>query len=167
MNHLRDTTAYTPQAIIDGQRSVVGSRERDILRAIQESASRPRLEIQIKSGAAASGAVSLNVRAENVEKMATGSGDIAEIWVAIAERNLKSDVKEGENAGRNLRHSLVLRSLKKLGTASASNKPAYEATAQVKLSREWKHQDLEMIVFAQEKRSRKVLGVASAELSGN
>jgi hypothetical protein len=65
-----------------------------------------------------------------------------------------------------LRHSSVLRSLKKLGVASAKGNPAFEGSTQVTLRREWKSQNIEAIVFAQEKKSKQVLGITVARPAG-
>jgi hypothetical protein len=164
VDRLKENTAYTPQVVIDGQRSIVGVREREILQSIQESARQPRAEIEANlETPAADGALKLHVRAGKLE---SASNDSAEIWLAIAERDLDSKVNDGENAGKELRHSSVLRSLKKLGVASAKGNPAFEGSTQVKLSREWKSQNIEAIVFAQEKKSKQVLGIAVARPAG-
>jgi len=159
VDRLKENTAYTPQAVIDGQRSVVGVHEREVLQSIRESARESQSEIEANlETPAADGLLNVHVRAAKLEP---SGNDSVEIWLAITEKDLASKVNKGENAGRELSHSVVLRSLKKLGVASA-NGGTFDGSAQAKLSRDWKPQNVEAIVFAQEKKSRRVLGVAIA-----
>ena len=160
VDRLNEKSAYTPQAVIDGQRSIVGVRERELLQSIQESARQSQSEIEANLEAfATDGVLKVHVRAAKLEPSAK---DSVEIWLAIAEKNLASQVNKGENAGRELSHSAVLRFLKKLGTANGNGGATFDGSAQVKLNRDWKPQNIETIVFAQEKKSRRVLGVAVA-----
>ena len=160
VDRLKENTAYTPQAVIDGQRSVVGVRERELLNSIQESARQTQAEMEANLEApAADGTLKVHVRAT---KLQPSANDSVEIWLAIAEKNLASQVNKGENAGRELSHSAVLRSLKKLGVASGNGGATFDGSTQAKLNRDWKPQNIEAIVFAQERKSRRILGAAEA-----
>lgn len=158
VDHLKEKTAFTPQAVIDGQHSVVGAREREIVQAIQQSAQQPRTQIEVTVESAPADSV-LKVHAR-VGKLAASAGDSVEVWLAIAEKDLAQKVAAGENEGKELRHSAVLRSLKKLGVAKDKGDTSFDGSAQIKLNREWKSQNIEAMVFAQEKKSRRILGVA-------
>ena len=158
VDRFKGATAYTPELVIDGQRSIVGSRTQEILDAIQESARRERANVTAKlQGPVADRALKVDVRVDN---LSFAQGDAPEIWLAIAERNVASNVKAGENAGKELRHSVVLRSLKKVGAANSKSEPALSGTAEAKLGRDWKADNIEVIVLVQEKKSRHVLGAA-------
>jgi len=165
VDRLKENTAYTPQAIISGERSVVGARERDILQAIQQSAQQPRVDIDATlESPSDDGALKMRVRAG---KLPSVPDDTVEIWLAIAEKDVGQRVSKGENAGRELRHSAVLRSLKKLGVAKGNSDISFEGSSQFKLNRDWNSQNIEAIAFAQQKRSKLVLGVAVAKPAGN
>jgi len=158
VDHLKENSSFTPQIVVDGQHSVIGGREREILQAIMDASREPRADVSLTEESGAGGPVNLHVR---VGKFTATPGDLPEVWLGVAERNLSSSVTGGENAGKELRHSAVLRSLKKLGTATAPGESSYEGAAAIKLKREWKRENLEWIAFVQEKKSRKVLGAAA------
>ena len=165
VDRFKENTAYTPQAIIAGEHSIVGVRDREILQAIQQSAQQPRVDIDATTEPLANdGALRVHVR---VGKLPSMADDSVELWLAIAERDVAQKVKSGENAGRELRHSAVLRSLRKLGVAKGNADVSFEASPQSKLSHDWKSQNIEAIIIAQEKKSRRVLGVAVARLAGS
>src|SRR5215475_9018974 len=148
VDRLKENSPYTPQAVIDGQRSVVGVHEREIVQAIRQSAQQPQAEIELTLEPLTSdGTLKLRVHAG---RLPTAASDSAEVWLAIAEKDLGQKVSQGENAGRELRHSAVLRSLKKLGTASTNGETAFDASAQAKLNRAWKSQNLAEVVFLQD-----------------
>ena len=159
VDHFKENSAYTPQAVIDGQRSIVGVRERAIENAIQQSAQQPQGQLDVTlEPPTPDGVLKFHVRGG---KLPSVPNDSVEIWLAIAEKDVAQKVSNGENAGRELRHSAVLRSLKKLGTA-ASGDTSFETSSQTKLNRDWNRQNLQVIIFAQEKKSKRVVGVALA-----
>lgn len=89
----------------------------------------------------------------------------AEVWLAVTESNLESDVKSGENAGKNLRHASVLRSLRKLGAATTGSNPSFATTVQVKLKPFRKRDNLRIVAFLQEKKTLRILGAGYAFVS--
>jgi hypothetical protein len=76
----------------------------------------------------------------------------------VAEDNLASNVKRGENAGKNLEHISVVRELKAIGKIEA-NSDNYEQNAAFALQPDWKKENLKFVVFIQENESRKILGI--------
>jgi hypothetical protein len=81
--------------------------------------------------------------------------------LAIAESGLLSKVSRGENAGRELTHSAVIRKLTRLGTLDG---PSFSAQPIVRLDSAWNQQFTKVVVFLQERASRRVLGVAAMKL---
>jgi hypothetical protein len=86
--------------------------------------------------------------------------------MALTEGGLETAVKAGENAGRNLRHAAILRSLHKIGAVPARNSSAFVVNQQVKFKSNWKRENLRIVVFVQERRSLRILGAASARVTG-
>src|SRR2546429_307320 len=77
-----------------------------------------------------------------------------------SETGLHSAVTRGENAGENLHHAAVVRSMRKIGEAKADGVTAFAGDASVPLQREWKRENLRAVLFVQEKKSRRILGAA-------
>jgi hypothetical protein len=156
---------YTPQMVVDGESQFVGSDARDASLAIRKAASSPKTAVEITAGTpdrigAQNFAVSINKLA------GTTQGDVAEVWLAVTEDGLRSSVNRGENAGQVLAHVATLRSLHKIGIAEAHDAaPAFAAEPRVKLDSHWNRENLAVVVFVQERRSRKIIGAASLRIT--
>jgi hypothetical protein len=160
VSRLKQKEPYTPQMVVDGQMQLVGGQERPAEQAIQQAATQPKTEVNLTpENSGADGTQQYKV---HVGKLAGNSDrDTAEIWLAVSESGLGSSVNAGENAGKDLHHAPVLRSLHKVGVASPKGDTAYEGSTRVKLNRDWKKQNLQVAVFVQEKKSMHILGAAS------
>jgi hypothetical protein len=147
----RDTGPYTPEMVIDGGTGFVGSESAQALRAIAQAARAPKATVRIST---APGKVS--IQAEGVK----GSADVL---LAITERNLLSAVARGENAGRKLPHTAVVRWLHVVGKTRRGE--AFTAEVNASPEKSWKLENLRAVVFLQDRSSRKMLGAAEAPLA--
>ncbi len=163
---------YTPQMIVDGRTEFVGSSEGRARQAILQEARAPKAAVHLRwapipSGqardlAAAKSAalgIPLDVRVEQLGE--TTTGDTPEVYLAITESNLHSEVLRGENAGSKFDHFAVVRELKPIGTANPQAATAFSAQQVVRLAPTWKRENLRAVVFVQERHSRRVLGAAA------
>ena len=152
---------YTPQMIVDGREEFVGSNAARAQQAITRAAQSPKLTVQLtwQPSAAPGGGPSLAVRIEQL--VASASGDTAEVFLAITEDNLHSNVLRGENAGSRFDHFAVVRELHSIGKADPHAALAFDARTSVNLSSTWKRENLRVVVFAQERRSRHILALAA------
>ena len=82
----------------------------------------------------------------------------ATVFLAIAENNLASNVKRGENAGKNLEHTSVVRELKTLAKVEAKS-GSFEQETALNNQPNWKAENLSYVVFIQENESRKIIGI--------
>jgi hypothetical protein len=160
----RSDTIYTPQMVVDGQAEFVGSDGRKAQDAIAKVARAPKATVQLTRGKNPAGeksnAIQLQVRVENLP--AVSAGDTAEVFLAITESHLHSSVSRGENAGRRLSHTAVVRQLSIIGRVSATT--SFTAEPIVTLASGWKQENLRAVVFVQERASRRVLGAAAIGL---
>jgi hypothetical protein len=86
-------------------------------------------------------------------------GAEAEVLLALTEDGLRSDVVRGENAGRKLAHTAVVRKLVSLGSVKLAT--GNQFTTEQGLNKEWKKDRLRAVVFVQERASRRILGAAT------
>jgi hypothetical protein len=152
---------YTPQMVVDGQSELVGSRSAAAWEAIQKAANQPKAEIVLGTGANSSpGKPAFEVQIKSLGGVSIrGETDL---WIAVTEKGLQTDVKAGENSGETLKHAAVVRSLGKIETL---HDPAgYDRQIQVPIDPGWKKENLAMVVFLAEKDSRRILGAATAPL---
>jgi hypothetical protein len=158
----KDKEPYTPQMIVDGQTQFLGD-EAQAKQLIQQAATQPKTEIVLAAENFSADGAQLKL---HVGKL-TGNTeqDSAEVWVAVVECELQSNVGAGENAGKTLRHAPVLRSLRKMGVASLKGDSAFETSTRVKFKTDWKTKNLRVVAFVQEKKSMRILGAASIGVS--
>jgi hypothetical protein len=155
--------AYTPQMVVDGQDEFVGSRERQAWGVIEQAGSRNKAEVSVTAG-------ELEEDGTQIFRIRVGSllnsapGDKPEIWMAITETGLHSDVKRGENAGEDLHHAAVVRKLRKIGSANGPGETAYASEEKVKMDRGWKRENTQVVIFVQEQKSKRILGAGSVRL---
>lgn len=147
----RDSGPYTPEMVVDGVTGFVGNQSADALKAIAQAGRSAKSLVRVTAG---SGKISIR---------ADGAKHAAEVVVAITERNLLSNVARGENAGRKLTHTAVVRWLRVVGKTKPGEPFALEVNAMADKS--WKPENLQAVVFLQEESSRKVLGAAEAPLA--
>ncbi|MHB8756340.1 MAG: DUF1223 domain-containing protein [Candidatus Acidiferrales bacterium] len=156
---------YTPEMVVDGQSQFVGSNVREAVAAIEKAEHGPETNVTIGGGKmdgkdSENFAVSVGTLEGNAPK------DQAEVWLAVVEDGLHSSVTRGENAGHVLYHAAVLRSLHKIGVARANGRASFTGNALVKFKSNWKRENLRVVVFVQEKKSRAILGAASTKIEG-
>lgn len=138
---------YTPQMVVNGQFEFVGSLAGKAREAITEaSAQAPAAEVQISP--AGSNKLLLKV---------TGSLP-ADVMLAITEDNLTTNVGGGENDGRVLHHSAVVRELRRLGHVQNGS---FSTTVPLTTRQGWKRDDLRAVVFVQDEASGQIFGAAS------
>src|SRR5260370_710165 len=62
-------------------------------------------------------------------------GDSAEVWLPVTETGLHSAVTRGENAGEDLHHAAVVRSMRKIGEAKGDGETSFAGDASVPLQK--------------------------------
>jgi len=154
---------YTPQMVVDGQAEFVGSNSEKARTAIARLAKIPKAEVTIDSAQAETAStIKLKISVAKLPKLSTG--DIAEVLLAITETNISSQVVRGENTGRKLNHTAVVRELRSLGSVASSTKP-FETETTVMLGKDWKRGNLKAVTFVQERKQKRILGAALVKLA--
>ena len=138
---------YTPQMIVDGQTQFVGSNLDTANKAISDSAKNQKATIEM-----------LKANDKLAVKISDAPAhDDSYVWLAIAEDDLKTNVRRGENGGKTLDHVSVAREMRLLGTLASTDK-TFEAESALQLNSAWKKENLKFVVFVQGKDSKKVFG---------
>jgi hypothetical protein len=141
---------FTPELIVQGQR-------------VLDAAERVRPSDWLARAAAQpSAAVTLDRRADRVTVHVTdipklAGDDVAEVFVAVTELGLVSEVRAGENRGRELQHGPVVRALVRVGEARG---PEFTGTITLALQPAWHEQALRFTAFVQARNARSILGAA-------
>jgi hypothetical protein len=160
---LGNRNPYTPQIVVDGSVEFSGGRAEQALQSIAAAAERAKVPVTLAEASRdkpGKGTFSVEVG----KLLASPKGGAAEVWLAITETGLHSSVTRGENAGHELRHAAVVRSMRKIGEAKPDRDVSFSSSdAAVSLRKEWNRDRLKAVAFVQEKNSLRILG--SAEIS--
>jgi hypothetical protein len=156
-------SAYTPQMVVDGRYEFVGSRSAEAMKTIAASAAQTRAGVTVLgSGLASSGREQWSIF---VDKLDAASSEPAEVWLAVTETHLHTKVGAGENAGHDLPHAAVVRQLTKIAAVDGRKQQTFSAAPSISFSPHWKKENLRVVVFIQEKKSRRIVGAASAKVN--
>jgi hypothetical protein len=151
-----DGRVYTPQMIVDGHDEFNGSDEGAARKFLQAAAERPHLPLRIDARAQGP-----TLRLTIDLPAAPPDGEPVDVVVALTEDDLTSAVQRGENGGRTLTHSAVVRKLESLGTLE---REAFVADGQLSIDRTWKTGKMRAVAWLQGRRTRHVYGTAAAAL---
>lgn len=141
---------YTPQLVVDGESQLVGSDSAGAENAIVQAASRLQESDVELSWESPDKLLVVATAKENAPS--------AQVLMAITEDSLASNVAAGENGGHVLHHSAVVRDLRLLGQLSHGR---LQIEVPIKSAKDWKPQDLRLVVFLQGAPVGPIIGAAS------
>jgi hypothetical protein len=137
---------YTPQAVVNGEKELVGSKENQLRGLIREQLKgepSSLIELSAKKGERATISVSYKVSNENN----------AVLNIALVQLTASTDVKRGENNGRKLNHINIVRGLQTiLLNKDADSKTDFQVPPGLTAK------DLKVIAFVQNEKDMKITG---------
>lgn len=142
---------YTPQMVVDGQAEFVGGDGARAAREIQRAAQTVKARVKLEWPAPGK---------LQVDVTGVPGGGPADVFLALTEGGLEIDVRRGENGGRRLAHTAVVRRLTRLGRVE-DHSAAFMVTVPVTADTRWRRDQLRAVVFVQETRRKRILGAAS------
>lgn len=161
---LGNGNAYTPQMVVDGTVEFVGSHMEKARATIAKAASSNKTAILLTNVNSNSAEVlEFSVKVGKLDTVSRG--DAAEVWLAITETGLHSEVTRGENAGEDLHHAAIVRTMRRIGQSKVGGEVSFAGNISVPLHKEWKRDGLKAVVFVQEERSRRILGAAEIRVA--
>jgi len=156
----RSNRIYTPQLVVNGRTECVGSQPGEVRQRLSDALAAPSAGrvILAVDPPTADGRLRVKVGAKLAKTVAKGDLDL---WVAIWETGLVTEVGAGENARRTLHNDYVVRRLEKAlvlpGTAGA------ERSGEIVLGvdKRWKTDQLGVAAFLQDPATFQIHGAAS------
>jgi len=141
----RSRLVYTPQFLRNGRDWRSGGSPLDGL-----GETRPGAVIALELGPASGGHLSVGGEVRVAAAIA-----VVEVWLALYENNLESQVRAGENAGKTLRHDYVVRRL--IGPLTPDKEGRLSLRQDIAFDAGWKRVDLGVAAFVQDKSSGEIL----------
>ena len=154
---------YTPQIIVDGTSQFVGSDEALADKAFAKALTKPKITMRLTS-------ISISATDVLLAHLETGALQesfglhVADVYVAVALNRAESQVAHGENAGRTLTHTAVVRSIVRVGSIRQGQ--AFAQDIQIKLDPGTDAHNLRLITFVQEPGQGRVIGGAMHAVDG-
>lgn len=141
---------YTPQLVVDGQTQLVGNDSSGAENAIAQAAGREQqVDVQLSWK---------DSQTLQVVATAADTNTAAQVLLAITENGLSTSVAAGENGGRVLHHSAVVRDFRVLGQLSHG---LLQTDVPLQPAKDWKLKDLRLVVFAQSSPAGPIAGAAA------
>lgn len=150
--------AYTPQLVINGRSDATGGTQREALQKIAEAAKLPAAQVGLKIVTVSPHSADFSIALGDVPPEARS----AQLWLAVTERGLSSDVLRGENGGHRLIHAAVLRSLTRVKLPHGDHQTLTEVPVSVILDPMWRLENLRFVAFVQDAKTLRILGAAAS-----
>lgn len=146
--------AYTPQLVIDGQREVVGAREREAHAAVADAARVPKAKVQL-----ARDGDKLSVTATGIADV--GGSDAIDVVLAITEDGLTSR----ESSAGTVVHGPVVRELRRIASVAGNAQgPFLVKDVEIAIDGSWRRDRLKAVAFLQRSKTLEILGAGVISL---
>jgi hypothetical protein len=152
---------FTPQMIVGGQAGFIGNDADRAFQEILRAAARQLSAVELRTARNARNPELLDLLVQVSDRGARGGSDV---YMAVTEDNLSTNVLRGENSGKMLRHAPVVRSFGVIGKFEPRKTNEVHLTPTLQLPKEWKRDNLRAVVFVQERGSRKITGAGAVDL---
>lgn len=150
---------YTPQFVFNGRdfKGWDNSRLNSAINNTQKSASRANLTLNAVNNS--DGSIVLKATAEAVNP---NDAKKADVFVALYENGLVTQVKAGENNGRELKHDYVVRKL--FGAYQINNINQFNKSFNV--GKSWKDKDAGAVIFVQDSSNGEIIQSLALDFCG-
>lgn len=148
---------YTPQAVVDGAAELVGSDSSALERAVGHAAARSHATVDV-SIVAEGDAFDISVHAGAIPGSLRSD---AEVLVALTEAQARIPIPRGENSGRTLIHTAIVRDLRVVGTVGQQGG---QVRATIRPSPDLARRELRVVAWVQDRNQRTILGAATRPL---
>jgi hypothetical protein len=157
--HFGLSSSYTPQMVIDGTKEVVGSNTQAAQEILIKSSKNPKLAVHILDAKVdPDGSVRARLEVPALQE----SSQKADVYVALALNRAVSQVKRGENTGREISHVAVVRQLVRVGSVGKGG--GFHKDIRLRIRETMPPDGLRLIAFLQSPGPGVVLGAAAVPL---
>jgi hypothetical protein len=146
---------YTPQLVVDGSAQLVGSDRAQAFRAIKIQLNKPKTPIALRATATG------DTAAVNISIDSIGTRSLADIYLVLALDHVRSKVTAGENSGRELTHTSVAYSMKRVGQVGSQ---PFSKQIDLPLRAGSKPSETIMVAFAEDVKTGRIVAAAKTRL---
>lgn len=151
---------YTPQMIVDGTDQFVGNDSAHARRSIQRAAQSEKIPLTLTPPTVADRSISSSLSSTGALRTSQGQADI---YVALVDATDTTDVRNGENGGRRLQHSGVVRTMQRIGTVRDLGQG--QLPFSLKAPNDANPANMRVVAFIQQADQGAILGAASTNVA--
>ena len=152
--------SYTPELIVDGRISVVGSEEIALKAAVAQAMRFRKTRILLSEPTRSGFHLTIHIELSPLPQNLMVHPET--IYVGLADDHVRSEVLRGPNAGRSLNHVAVLRTMMKAGTVSGLAQ--FDGDIGLAIPLGAGSNGLRIVAFEQDDTTGQILGVAQRRL---
>lgn len=157
VTRFRLNSSYTPQMVVDGSIQFVGNDARALQAALEKAAAQPKEDVTIADAQWKNGGVEFAVHA-------APSKPKTRLFAVLAASETQARVTAGENSGRTLEHSAVVRVMKPFGAESGDGRSLRLAAGPL-AHKDEVNGSVRLVVFLVDEKTGYVLGSAEQTLT--
>jgi len=148
-------SSYTPQMVVNGTEQFVGSNAHALIAAVEKEAKTPRQSLAIENAHWDQAAAQFSIHANALAG--------AKLVAVLAADATHQEVSGGENSGRTLHHTAVVRVMKEFGTDAADGRELKLPEGPLTQKNEASG-PVRLVVFLVDRKTGHVLGAAEQTL---
>lgn len=157
--HFKLDSVYTPERVIDGKFEGVGGNAASVKADVEKAAQEQKVQLTLSNVTRNGNQIKFHAASADPGVM----GKDVTLYIALAQDQVHSEVRHGENAGRSLTHVAVVRSLipialPKNGNGAISKDLRLECPAGPSTG------GIRLVAFPQVDRTRQIIGAAASRL---
>lgn len=160
------SSVYTPQVVVNGYAEALGSDRAKVAAAIERAARLPSAAVTVELAgyhpASEFDSARLRITVDGVPPKLRNSR--FDIYLVVTESGLVSRVSQGENQGRELTHTGVVRSLTRIAELLPWKSRAYSATLLAPVARGWDRRKTRAVVYLQDRETQVIAGAAACSI---
>lgn len=160
------SSVYTPQVVVNGYAEALGSDRAKVAAAIERAARLPSAAVTVELAGYHPGSefdsARLRITVDGVPPKLRNSR--FDIYLVVTESGLVSRVSQGENQGRELTHTGVVRSLTRIAELLPWKSRAYSATLLAPVARGWDRRKTRAVVYLQDRETQVIAGAAACSI---
>ena len=148
---------YTPQMIVDGRYEFVGHQKSKALKAIS-LASQKKVDASLfLKNTIKKNKLRTFIKLKKIKNLIF---DHSSLYFIIAEKNLKTKIRKGENKGKVLHYASVVRYMKKIDSFSTFSLPKEKVwKKEIPLLKYWDREKLMYVAFLQSENDGHIMGI--------
>ncbi|MEZ5330535.1 MAG: DUF1223 domain-containing protein [Thermoanaerobaculia bacterium] len=160
-NRVLGEPPYTPQLVVAGRTAMVASEIETLKSSLAEAWAGPAADLELTLRPSPE-EVGIDVEVDIPEALRDGR---MELLVAVYEKDLVTEVADGENGGKTLHDNYVVRSLERIARWKAGEPARSRHTARIRLDPAWERPNLGVAVLLQDPRTLEIHGAARMPLA--